>query len=134
MVEFPIWSIVRNVPRLPNLSTRYRGAQSFWTHPYEPQQAHLHRQHSPIQDTTQGFLIFIHHPEPQVKRCHSQPQHKECHVFPLYLEPQLKGYVPRHNLRNNPASLSLMYHQNLVDHAHPKQTRILPLFYSLALL
>ncbi|QCD89266.1 hypothetical protein DEO72_LG4g210 [Vigna unguiculata] len=67
-------------------------AQSSGDPPYEPQHAHSHRQYSPIQATTQGMLVFIRHPEPQLKGCHSEPQLKECHMFTLYLEPQLKEH------------------------------------------
>jgi len=44
--------------------------------------------------------VFIHHLEPQLKRCHFEPQLKECHVFNPYLVPQVKGYVLSHNSRN----------------------------------
>jgi len=74
--------------------------QYIWTHPYEPPLAHSHRQQSPTQATTQEFLVFIHHPEPQLMRCHSEPQLKECDVLNPYPKPQLKGYVPSHNSRN----------------------------------
>ncbi|QCE15172.1 hypothetical protein DEO72_LG11g2181 [Vigna unguiculata] len=37
-------------------------------------------------------LVFIRHPEPQLKRCYSEPQLKEYHVLTPYPEPQLKGY------------------------------------------
>ncbi|QCD78830.1 polygalacturonase [Vigna unguiculata] len=69
---------------------------------YKPQPAHSHRQHSPTRATTQEFLMFIRHPEqqlkrcysePQLKRCYSEPQLKEYHVLNPYPEPQLKGYV-----------------------------------------
>jgi len=63
------------------------------------QLAHLYRQHSPIQATTQGMLVFIRHPKPQFKRCHSEPQLKECHVFTLYPESQLKGYHSKPQLK-----------------------------------
>ncbi|QCD90179.1 hypothetical protein DEO72_LG4g1134 [Vigna unguiculata] len=107
-------NIVRNVPRLPNSSTKYQGGESFWTHLYETQLAHSHRQHSPIRATTQGFLVFIRHPKPQLKKCHSEPQLKECHMFNPYLKPQLKGYVLSHHSRNTPASRSLRYNGSLV--------------------
>jgi len=58
--------------------------------PYTLQHAHSHRQHSPTRATTQEFLVFIRHPEPQLKRCHSEPQLKECHVLNPYPKPQLK--------------------------------------------
>jgi len=103
----PNTNIVHNVARLLNSSATYWGGESFWTHPYEPQLTHSHRQHSPIRATTQGFLVFIHHVDSQLKRYHSDPQLKECHVFPLYPVPQLKGYVPSHNSKNKPANLSL---------------------------
>jgi len=89
---------VHNVPRLPNSSAIYWGGQSIWTHPYEPQLTHSHRQHSPTRATTQEFLVFIHHLEPQLKRCHSYPQLKEY-----------------------PTSWPLRYHQSLVNHAHPSE-------------
>jgi len=38
------------------------------------------------------MLVFIHHPEPELKRCHFEPQLKECHMFSLHPESQLKGY------------------------------------------
>ena len=50
--------------------------------------------------STQGFLVFICHPEPQLKRCYSEPQLKEYHVLNPYPEPQPKGYVLSHNTRN----------------------------------
>jgi len=50
--------------------------------------------------TTQEFLVFICHSEPQLNRCHSEPQLKGCHMFNPHLEPQHKGYVPSHNSRN----------------------------------
>jgi len=56
-----------------------------------PQHAHSHRQHSPARATTQEFLVFI---------CHAEPQLKECHMLNPYPKPQLKGYVPIHNSRN----------------------------------
>jgi len=73
------------------------------------------------------------HPEPQLKRYHSEPQLKECHVLNPYPEPQLKGYVLSHNSRN-PASQPSRYHQSFVDHAHPKQKKLMPLHHRLALL
>jgi len=103
----PNTNIVRNVPKLPNSLAKYWGGQSIWTHSYEPQIAYSHRQHSPIWATTQGFLVFICHPEPQLKRCYSELQPKEYHVFNPYPEPQLKGYVLSHNSRNTPVSLLL---------------------------
>jgi len=42
--------------------------------------------------------------------------------------------IPSHNSRNTPTSLSLRYHQSLVNHTHQKQTTTLPLHYCLALL
>jgi len=124
-MEFPIRNIVRNVPRIPNSSIRYRGGQSFWTHLYEPQLTHSHRQPSSIQATTQGFLVFIRHPEPRLKK---------CHLFTLYLSHNSSDIVLSQNSRNIPASLSLRYHPSLVDHAHPKQTSMLLLHYCLMLL
>ncbi|QCE11166.1 hypothetical protein DEO72_LG10g2399 [Vigna unguiculata] len=70
------------------------------------------------------MLLFIRHPKPQLKRCHSEPQLKECHVFIPYPKPQFKGYVLSHNLRNPLASRSLRYHPKscrpciLNDHKH----------------
>jgi len=96
----PNTNIVHDVSRLPNSSTNYWGGQSIWTHPYEPQLAHSHQQHSSTWATTQEFLMFIRHPDPQLKRCLSESQLKECHVLNPYPEPQLKGYVPSHNSRN----------------------------------
>jgi len=93
-------NIVRNVSRLPNLSASYWGGQSIWIHSYEPQLAHSHRQHSPTRATTQEFLVFICHPEPQLKKYHSEPQLKECHVLNSYPESQLKGYILSHNSKN----------------------------------
>ncbi|QCD89343.1 hypothetical protein DEO72_LG4g287 [Vigna unguiculata] len=58
----PHTNIVHNIPRLPNSS------------------AHSHRQHSTTRATTQEFLVFIHHPEPQLNRCYSEPQLKEYHT------------------------------------------------------
>ena len=101
--------------------------------PYAPQHAYSHRQHSPTRATTQEFLVFIRHPKPQLKRCHSGPQLKECHVLNPYPEPQLKGYVRSHNSRNL-ASRPSRYHQSFVDHAHPKQTKLMPLHHCLALI
>ncbi|QCE14576.1 hypothetical protein DEO72_LG11g1579 [Vigna unguiculata] len=99
-VEFSYTNILRIVPRLPNSSANNRGGQSIWTQPYLPQPARSHRQHSPTRATTQGFLVFIRHPEPQLKRCYYEPQLKEYHVLNPYPEPQLKGYVLSHNSRN----------------------------------
>ena len=56
--------------------------------------------HSPTRATTQGFLVFIRHPEPQLKRCYSEPQLKEYHLLNPHPEPQLMGCVPSHNSRN----------------------------------
>ncbi|QCD83534.1 hypothetical protein DEO72_LG2g3880 [Vigna unguiculata] len=92
----PNTNIVLNVPRLPNSLASYRGGQSFWIHPYEPKLAYSYRQYSPIRATTQGFLVFLRHPKPQLK---------ECHVFNPYLESQLKGYVPSYNSRNTLARI-----------------------------
>jgi len=102
----PNKNIVYNVLRLPNSSAIYQERKSFMTHSYEPQLAHSHRQHSPIRAITQGFLMLIRHPEPQLKRCHSELQLKEFHVFNPYPESQLKGYVLSHNSRNIPTSRS----------------------------
>ncbi|QCD89589.1 hypothetical protein DEO72_LG4g535 [Vigna unguiculata] len=86
--------------------------------------------------------MFIRHPEPQLKRCHSEPQLKRCHSEPElkewhmlnpYPQSQLKGYAPSHNSRN-PASRPSRYHQSFVDHAHPKQTKLMPLHHRLSLL
>ena len=88
------------VPRLPNSSANCWGGQSIWTHPYWPQQAHSHRQHSQTRATTQEFLVFFCYLEPQLKGHHSEPQLRECHVFNPYPEPQLKGYILSHNSRN----------------------------------
>ena len=76
---------------------------------------------------------FIHHLEPQLKRCHSESQLKNCHVLNPYPKPQLKGYVPSHNSRN-PASRPTRYHQSIVDHAHQKQTKLMPFHHRVALL
>jgi len=71
-VEFPLWiTFVR--PKTTKLVSYYWGGQSHCTHPYTALRAHSHRQHSPTRATTQEFLVFIRHPEPQ-----------------------LKGYVPSH--------------------------------------
>jgi len=56
-VKFPNRNIVRNVLRLPNSSVNYWGGQSIWTHPYWPQPAHSHWQHSPTRATTQEMLF-----------------------------------------------------------------------------
>jgi len=80
----PNTNIVRNVPRLPKSSAKYWGGQSIWTHPYEPQFAQSHWQHSPTWATTQEFLVFIRHPKPQLKRCHSEPQLKEHFSKPTF--------------------------------------------------
>jgi len=42
----PKYNISRIVPRLPNSSAIYWGGQSIRTHPYWPQPAHSHQQHS----------------------------------------------------------------------------------------
>jgi len=112
----PNTNIVRNVPRLPNSSVTYWGGQSIWIHPYEPQLAHSHSQHSSTWATTLEFPMFIHHPEPQLKRCHSEPQLKECHVLNPHPEPQLKGYVPSHYSRNT-SKPTFEVSQSFVDHA-----------------
>jgi len=44
--------------------------------------------------------VFIRHPEPQLKGCHSEPQLKKFHLLTPYPEPQLKGYILSHNSRN----------------------------------
>jgi len=116
-VEFPNANIVCNVPRLPKSSANYWGEQSIWTHPYWPQPAHSHLQHSSTRATTQGFLVFIRHPEPQLKRCYSEPQLKEYHVLNPYPEPQLKDTF-RAKTQGTPTSRPLRYPRSLVDHAH----------------
>ncbi|QCD96460.1 hypothetical protein DEO72_LG6g1163 [Vigna unguiculata] len=55
-----------------------------------PQPTHSHQQHSPTRATTQQFLVFIRHSEPQLEGCDSEPQLKECHVLNPYPKPQLK--------------------------------------------
>jgi len=54
-------------------------------------------------------------------------------VLNPYPKPQLKGYVPSHNSRN-PASRPTRYHQSIVDHAHQKQTKLMPFHHRVALL
>jgi len=68
------------------------------------QPAHSHRQHSPTRATTQEFLVFIYHPEPQLKGCYFEPQLREYHMLNPYPKPQLKGYVSSHNSRNTSKS------------------------------
>ena len=85
-MKFPNTNIVRNVPRLPNSLVNYWGGQSIWTRSYWPQPAHSHRQHSLTRATTQEFLVFIRHPEPQLKRCYSEPQlkeHQQSHLWSI---------------------------------------------------
>jgi len=118
---------IRNVLRLPNSSAYYWGGQSTGPNPYTPQCAHSHRQHSPTQATTQEFLMFIRHPEPQLKRCYSKPQLKEYHVLNPYPEPQLQGYVPSHNSRD-----TLRYPRSLVDHSHQRKQNTFASRYRLA--
>jgi len=114
-VEFPNTNIVCNVPRLPNSSTNHWGGQSIWTHPYWPQPAHSHRQHSPTRATTQEFLVFIRYPEPQLKGSHSEPQPIECHMLNPYPEPQLKDTF-RITTHGTPANPPMRYPRSLIVH------------------
>jgi len=115
-------NIVRNVSRVSNSSANNSHTHIGNTRQSEPQLKDFPRVHPLSRATTKGFLVFINCLEPQLK---------ECHVFNPYLEPQLKWYVPSHKSRNTLESPPLRYHQSLVDHAHPKQTDILPLCYGL---
>ncbi|QCE04171.1 hypothetical protein DEO72_LG8g2204 [Vigna unguiculata] len=72
-----------------------------YTHLDVYKRQHSYRPHSPTRATTQGVLVFIRHPEPQLTRCYSEPQLQEYHVLNPYPEPQLKGYVPSPNSRNS---------------------------------
>jgi len=114
-VEFPNANRVRNVPRLTNLSAKYWGGQSIWTHLYWPQPTHSHRQPSPTRATTQEFLVFIRNPESQLKGCHSGPQPIECHMLNPYPEPQLKDTFWA-TTQGTPTSPPLRYLRSLVDH------------------
>jgi len=98
-VEFPIR---RTFITSQDYQTRYLNTEEGnLTRPIRTRQhAHSHRQHLSTRAATQEFLVFIRHPEPQLKRCHFEPQLKKCHVLNPYPEPQLKGYVPSHNSRN----------------------------------
>jgi len=95
-----------------NYQTRQpsRKGQSFWTHLYEPQLAHSHRQHLPVRATIQWMLVFIRHLKPQLKRYHYEPQLKECHVFTLVSSHNSRDIVSSHNSRNTLTSWSLRYH------------------------
>ena len=113
-MEFPIRTIVRTLDtRLTHHRPQPMIAQSSGDPPYEPQHAHSHRQYSPIQATTQGMLVFIRHPEPQLKGCHSEPQLKECHMFTLYLEPQLKEHSNKSIFKVSPKALYTMHIQSI---------------------
>ena len=98
------------------------------------QHAHSHRQHSPTWATTQDFLVFIRHPEPQLKRCHSEPQLKECHMLNPCPEPQLKGYVPSHNSRNTSKPTFKVSSKSCRPHTSKTSITLLPHQYHLALL
>ncbi|QCD89591.1 hypothetical protein DEO72_LG4g537 [Vigna unguiculata] len=93
-------------------ATTCRARKSIWTHPYEPQLAHSHWQHSPTQAATQEFLVFIRYPKPQ-----------------------LKGYVLRHNSRNT-SKLTFEISPKPCRQRTSKvsKTQALPLHYRLAML
>jgi len=109
-------NIVRNVSGLPNSSVNHWGGQSIWTHPYWPQPAHSHRQHSPTRATTQRFLVFIRYPEPQLKGSHFGPQPIECHVLNPHPGPQPKDTF-RATTQGTSAIPPLRYLRSLIDHA-----------------
>jgi len=99
-VEFPITNIVRNVPRLPNSSTNNWGGQSTWTHPYWPQPAHSHRQHSPTRAQLKG------------SSCSSAiPSSTRGMSF----RAQLKGYIPS-STQGTQQSYLWGITKSLVDH------------------
>jgi len=100
-----------------------------------PQRAHSHQQHSPTRGITQEFLVFIRHPEPQLKGCHSEPQLKECHVLNPYHEPQLKEYIPSHNSRNtSKPTLEISYKPCRPRTSKASKTQVWSPYYHLALL
>ncbi|QCD87161.1 hypothetical protein DEO72_LG3g1695 [Vigna unguiculata] len=115
---------IHNVPRLPNSLVSYQGGQSIWTH------RTCHNTYTHTGNTRQ--------PEPQLKSfsCSS-----------AILSHISRDVILSHNSRNvtcltpissynsrNPASRPSRYHQSFVDHAHPKQTKLMPLHHCLALL
>ena len=108
-MEFPNANIVCNVPRLPKSSANYWGEQSIWTHPYWPQPAHSHWQHSPTQATTQEFLVFIRHPELQLK---------EYHVLNPLSWANTQEIRSELNSRNTSNSTFEASPKSLVDHAY----------------
>ena len=75
--------LVRNVPRLPNSLATYQGGQSCWTHPYEPQLTYSHRQHLPIQATTQGFLMSSAIPSHNSRYVIQSHNSRNATCFPL---------------------------------------------------
>jgi len=81
----PNMNIVRNVPRLPNSSANYWGGQSFWTHPYWPQPAYSHLQHSPtraqLKSSSCSSAILS-----STRGMSFRAQLKECHVLNPYPE------------------------------------------------
>jgi len=115
-MEYPYTNIIRNVPRLPNSSANYWGGQSFWTHPYWPQPAHSHRQHSPtraqlkgsscsttILSSTQGMSFWA--------------QLEECHMLNRYPELNSRDTFWA-TTQGTPTSWPLRYQRSLVDHTH----------------
>jgi len=60
--------------------------------------------------STQGFLMFICHPEPQLKRCYSEPQLKEYHALNPLSRATTQGYVLS-STQGTPTIPPLKHHQ-----------------------
>jgi len=132
-VEFPIRTIVHNVPRLPNSPTNVEEgnlSRSIRT---------SHNLYSHIENTSQS--------EPQLKECSCSfviPSHNSRDVIPSHNSrnathlPSISSHnsretVPCNNSRNTSASQSLRYHPKPCRSHTYKSTKVLPLHYRLAL-
>jgi len=114
-VEFPNTNIVHNFLRLPNSSINYWGGQSFWTHPYWPQPAHSHRQHSPTRAQLKGFSCSSVIPS-STRGIPFRAQLEECHVLNLYPELNLRDTFCA-QLKEHQQSHLWSTTKSLVDHA-----------------
>ena len=111
-MEFPNTNIVRNVPRLPNSSAICWGGQSIWTHPYWPQLAHSHQQHSRTWAQLKGFSCSSAIPS-STWGMPFRDQLEECHVLNPY--PELGTF--RAQLKEHQQSQLWSITKSVVDHA-----------------
>jgi len=108
-----------------NLSGPIRTSHNSHTHTDNTRQSEPQ-----LKNSSCSFVILSHNSRDVILSHNS----RNAICLPSIPSHNSRDIIPSPNSRNTSASRPLRYHQSLVDHAHPKQTTVLPLHYRLALL